>query len=327
MWRDSVLVPRQFYTSNEGKELKVRAFHDLLAQGVSIVIDGVHRSIAQISQLAAAVEREMGIPTQVNAYLSFTKGGAFKPHWDIHDVLVVQVHGRKRWRIWKAVVPNPIELADSMPVDASTVPDQEIELAPGDVLFIPRGDPHAAAVSAGRSVHLTIGLRSETGINFLNYIHKKAAQDPLLRMNLPRQSLDEQLSAHEAALKRRLHQLIDAASVSHFLAEGDLARAPAVQTAVSGALPQLDDVLRLTLRRRVPLPDASDNMSQLVTIGGEGRQLSPASIDVLRWLFDHEPAPLRALYAALALRHGQDPIEAALRELLRSGLLLVNRGG
>src|SRR5215475_8161630 len=87
IWRDSMLVPRQFYTSNEGKRLKVRAFHDLLAQGVSIVVDGLHRSIPQISQLAAAVEREMGIKTQINAYLSFSKGSVFKPHWDILDIL------------------------------------------------------------------------------------------------------------------------------------------------------------------------------------------------------------------------------------------------
>src|SRR5947207_1555707 len=39
--RDGVRVPRQFYTSNEGKQLNVRAFHDLLSQGVSIVVDSV----------------------------------------------------------------------------------------------------------------------------------------------------------------------------------------------------------------------------------------------------------------------------------------------
>jgi hypothetical protein len=327
IWRDGVLVPRQFYTSNEGKELKVRAFHDLLAQGVSIVVDGVHRSIPQISQLAAAVEREMAIQTQVNAYLSFSKGGAFKPHWDIHDVLAVQVHGRKRWRFWKAVIPHPVELSNSVPIDTNAAPDQEIELAPGDVLFIPRGEPHAAAVSAGCSVHLTIGLRSETGINFLDYIRNKAAQDPLLRMNLPRQIVDEQSDAHEAALKRRLHQLIDATSMSQFLQEGDLSRSPAVQTAVSGIVPPKDHALRLTLRRRVPLPDVRVGEPQLVTIGGEARRLSPASIDVLRWLFDHDPATLRALHAGLAPRHEQDSLEAALRELLRFGFLAVNRGG
>jgi Cupin superfamily protein len=324
IWRDSVLVPRQFYTSNGGKRLKASALHDLLTQGVSIVVDAVHRSIPQISQLAAAVEREMGIRTQINAYLSFSKGGVFKPHWDILDILAVQVHGRKHWRFWKAVVPHPVEYADSVSIDASAVPDQEIELAPGDVLFIPRGEPHAAAVSAGYSVHLTIGLRSETGINFLSYIQKKAAEDPLLRMNLPRQHSD----AHEAALKRRLQELIDAASMAQFLREGDLSRSPAVQTAVSGALPQMDQVLRLTLRRRVPLPEiAPGGGPQLVTVGGEARRLSPPSIYVLRWLFDHDPATLRALHAGLAAHHGQDSIEAALRELLRSGFLVVNDGG
>src|SRR5262249_50170037 len=154
---------------------------------------------------------------------------------------------------------------------ASAVPDQEIELAPGDVLFIPRGEPHAAAVSAGYSVHLTIGLRSDTGINFLSYIQKKAANDPLLRMNLPRHS-----DAHDAGLNRRLHELIDAASMPEFLQEGDRSRPPAVQTAVSGALPQMDQVLRLTLRRRVPLPEiAPGDGPQSVTIGGEARRLSP----------------------------------------------------
>jgi hypothetical protein len=327
IWRDSVRVPPQFYTSNEGKRLKLSAFHDLLTQGVSIVVEGIHLLIPQISQLATAIEREMGIRTQVNAYLSFSKGGAYKPHWDIHDVLAVQVHGRKRWRFWKVVIPHPVHLADSVPIDASAAPDQEIELAAGDVLFIPRGEPHVAAVSAGRSVHLTIGLRSETGINFLDSIQKKSAEDPLLRMNLPRQVSDEQSNAHEAALKRRLHELIDAASMSRFLQEGDLSRSPAVQTAVSGALPQLDGMLRLTLRRRVPLPDVSPGTApQPVTIGGETRRLSPTSIDILRWLFDHDPATSRALYAGLSPRHEQESIEIALRELLRFGFLVVNPG-
>jgi hypothetical protein len=70
---DGVLVPRELYTSNGGTRIKVGAFHDLLSQGVSIVVEKIDRSIPQISQLAAAVEREMGIKTQANAYLSFSK--------------------------------------------------------------------------------------------------------------------------------------------------------------------------------------------------------------------------------------------------------------
>src|SRR5262245_38738414 len=294
LMRDGVLVPRRFYTSNDGKRLNVRAFHDLLPQGVSIIVDFVHRLIPQISQLAAAIEREMRIRTQVNAYLSFTKGGAFKPHWDIHDVLVLQIHGSKRWRIWNAEVPHPVEMADQF--NTSLVPDQEVEMAPGDVLFIPRGEPHSAAVSSKHSVHLSIGFVSRTGIDFLDQLRKEAAKDPILRMDLPLHSSYEQSGAHEAALKRQLHQLIDAASMSQFLRQDDLSRSPAAQTAVGGIFPQMEDTLRLTLRRRIPLPDfAPDSAAQPLTIGGEARRLSSASIDVLRWLFDHDPTSMRAL--------------------------------
>jgi hypothetical protein len=88
----------------------------------------------------------------------------------------------------------------------------------------------------------------------------------------------------------------------------------------------MEDVLRLTLRRRVPLPDvAPDGGVQPATIGGEARRLSPASIDLLRWLFDHDPATMHALSSELTPRHGKDSTEVAIRELLRLGFLVVNR--
>jgi hypothetical protein len=207
-------------------------------------------------------------------------------------------------------------------------PDQEIEFAPGDVLFIPRGEPHSAAVSSGRSVHLTIGLKSQTGIDFFDHLRKEAVKDPFLRMDLPRHLPDQQSNVHEATLKRQLHHLIDAANMSQFLQEEDLARSPALQTAVAGELPQIDDVLRLTLRRRVPLPDIVQGVDpQPVKIGGVARHLSPASIDILRWLFDHHCATLYTLHAELSPRYRQDSIEAAIRELSRLGFLVADRDG
>jgi ribosomal protein L16 Arg81 hydroxylase len=322
--RDSVKVPRQFYTSNEGKRLNLRAFHNLLPQGVSIVVNFVQRSIPKIRQLSVAIERELGITTNVNAYLSFFKGGAFKPHSDNMDVLVLQVHGNKQWRIWNTELPYPVE--SQLKVNASETPDQEVEMAPGDVLFIPRGEPHSAAVSSKHSVHLTIGLESQTGLNFIDHLRNEARKDLVFRMDLPRHSSDEDSRAHEAALKRQLHHLIDAASMSQFLQESDRSQSPALQTTVLGELPRSEDILRLTLRRRVPLPDVPpDSEPQLVMIGGETPRLSPASIDALRWLFNHDPTNLRALHSALTPRHGHDSTQAAIRELLQLGFFFVNR--
>jgi hypothetical protein len=325
--RDGTLVPRNWYTSSAGKQLNVSAFHDLLRQGASIVVKSVHCSVPRIGQLCAAIEREMGIDTNVNAYLSFFKGGAFKPHWDIMDVLVVQVHGHKQWRVWNEDAPRVGDVVDQLKVNTNAAPDQEFQMAPGDVLFIPRGEPHSAAVSSERCVHLSVGLLSQTGINFLDYLRREAAKDPLFRMDLPRHSSDEESGTHETALKHRLHLLIDGVSMSAFFREGDLSRLPMPQTSLSGALPRMEDVLRLTLRRRIPLPAiAPDGAAQPITIGGEARRLSLASIDVLRWLFDHDPATLRSVYSKLAERHGQNSIDGAIRELLLLGFIVVNPG-
>jgi ribosomal protein L16 Arg81 hydroxylase len=322
--RDGVIVPPQLYSLGEDSRFNARAFHDLMAQGVSIVVDSIDDSISQIGRLAAAIERELGIAVQINGYLSFSKGGAFKPHWDRHDVLAVQVYGRKQWRIWNAEIAHPIDKTDILKVDTSLPPDQVIELTPGDVIFIPRGEAHSAAVSIEHSVHLTISLSSLTGLDFIDHFRKEAAKNLLLRMNLPRHSSEEEARKHEANLKRQLHQLVDAASITNFLGASDLRRRPFVQTALSGALPQIDDVLFLTLRRRIPLSDvAPDGAPQPITIGGEVFRLAPASIGIMRWLFDHDAATRRELYVALSPHYEQASIDAALRELLRFGFLAV----
>src|SRR6266498_3938872 len=51
--RDGVRIPREMYTS-DGNKFNVRAFHDLLPQGVSVIMIHVERWVAQIRQLSAA---------------------------------------------------------------------------------------------------------------------------------------------------------------------------------------------------------------------------------------------------------------------------------
>lgn len=323
--RDGHPLPGEFYRSPTGNEFSTQAFHKLAAQGVSVIIEKIDDSVPRIGHLAASIERELGTHAWVNAYLSIAKGGAFKPHVDTHDVLVLQIHGTKRWRIWKAEVAYPVEGMPDAKINENSQPDQVVELAPGDVLFIPRGEAHSAAVSSGTSVHLTIGLNHMTGLNFLGHLRRKAMANPLFRMNLARNSCESERTAHESAIKQALLELIDATSIAEFLAADDLRRRPYLHTTVSAALPKPDDILSLTLRRRIPLPDVtSDGTPQQVTIGGEAFLLSPASIAAVRWLFDNGPAPRRDLDHVLVPRHGFSAVEASLGELLRFGLLAVN---
>jgi hypothetical protein len=69
---------------------------------------------------------------------------------DKHDVLVLQFHGRKRWQV-----------LDRDAADDQTWPVLiDVEIEPGDVLYIPTGFPHGAETGSEASGHITIGIIS-----------------------------------------------------------------------------------------------------------------------------------------------------------------------
>ena len=328
--QNGMAIPPQLYQT----EPSMSTFHDILAQGASIVVRHIHFTVPPIQWLAAAIERQLGFAVGVNAYLSFSKGGAFNPHWDGHDVLVVQVHGKKTWRLWDATVTNPIEQSRYAKHDITGPASEELELSSGDVLYIPRGEPHAASVSpvsGDGSVHLTIGLDSLTGVNVLEQLGSAAGQDEFLRSDLPQQGAEAQLRDYEAELKTRLHRLVDGLDISALLRESDANRPPIRQVSlVSSEEPT--DILRLTLRRRVPLPEGpspgsawTGGESPPVTIGGAAYSLSPAAIEVLRRLFASDCQSRGDLTEALSSRHERSAVASGLRELSRLGFLMTDR--
>ena len=101
------ILPGMFRHKDGARGLRAGALQGLLAQGVSMIMNGVGDYVPQIGRLSDAIERRLGHRTWVNAYLSFGRGSALKAHWDEHDVLVVQVHGNKRWRSYGTPVPFP----------------------------------------------------------------------------------------------------------------------------------------------------------------------------------------------------------------------------
>jgi len=97
------------------------------------------------------------IPVEAKAFVFLTPedNTGMLPHRDGSHVLVVQLDGRKEWRLY-----NPGPIARSGPgldVDTDTAPQVEV-LEPGDVLYLPHGYPHAATAVGGWSMHLTFTL-------------------------------------------------------------------------------------------------------------------------------------------------------------------------
>jgi ribosomal protein L16 Arg81 hydroxylase len=114
--------------------------------GSTIVLNSVNEHLEKLRVLEQAVHSDLNAGVEMNAYL--TPGGqkqGFNPHYDTHDVIVLQVHGSKSWRLYGTPLPSPLPMAayeyqnqgpnPYIPVEA------EIELEQGDLLYLPRGTP------------------------------------------------------------------------------------------------------------------------------------------------------------------------------------------
>ncbi len=81
----------------------------LLADGATLVLQGLHRTWPPLVGFGSQLADELGHPVQINAYITPPQNRGFAPHYDVHDVFVLQVSGRKRWRLHEPIVRHPLE--------------------------------------------------------------------------------------------------------------------------------------------------------------------------------------------------------------------------
>lgn len=139
----------------------IAVVHAAYAEGHTVVVNNVQQRRAEVAALCRDVERAFGQTVGANAYLTPAGAQGLAPHFDNHDVLVLQCEGSKEWRVYEPLVELP--LADQ---HFDVRPEQigalvaEFRLEAGDVLYMPRGFVHVAAATHERSLHLTLGISS-----------------------------------------------------------------------------------------------------------------------------------------------------------------------
>ena len=110
-------------------------------------------------RLVAALEARLGCLVGANSYLTPAGSRGLAPHWDDVEVFVLQVEGAKSWKVWgwdgkgegdrrgKRGKGAPLASSPSGDLDERSLglPELEVVLRPGDVLYLPRGTVHAAS--------------------------------------------------------------------------------------------------------------------------------------------------------------------------------------
>jgi ribosomal protein L16 Arg81 hydroxylase len=256
----------------------------LFAEGSTVVLQGLHRLWPPLIEFADQLAADLGHPTQVNAYVTPPSSRGFSPHYDVHDVFVLQVAGEKHWRIHAPVLPDPLrtqawqDRADQVAAAAEGEPVIDAVLRPGDVLYLPRGYIHSAEALGAISAHLTVGVHSVTrwsaAESALDLVRGLAAEDPQLRGSFPLgldlagpDSVRDDVAAVIAGLQDWLGRL-DPDRVADRLRAQTWAQvrpepvAPLAQSTAAAALTD-DAVLQVRRRLRCALRDGDDEVTLL----------------------------------------------------------------
>ena len=131
-------------------------------QGYSLLLNAVQARVPAVAALCAALEDgHRGAACAANLYLSPRGSQAFEAHFDPQDVLVLQLHGAKTWRLRTPLFALPRASDKFKPSSselASLPPAVVLELTEGSALYLPRGVVHEATADGAESLHLTVGL-------------------------------------------------------------------------------------------------------------------------------------------------------------------------
>jgi hypothetical protein len=287
-----------------------------VADGATLVLQGLQRSWPPIAALCADLESALAHPVQANAYLTPPTAAGLSVHADAHDVLVLHTHGRKQWVVYPAP-DRPAATAAASPARGEPEP-WDLELAPGDVLYLPRGTRHAARTPETASLHVTIGIKPITWRDVARRALEQA-DDPALDRALP-----PGVAADRLGLAQAVAEALPALAKSAGEADPDAVAGAVAPRAASDAvhrgrlhdvlaLTALDDATRLRPRTATAEVDAGDDVvvrladSQLRLPGWtatavrralSGEPLTPAD------LADELDAPGRLTLARRFVREG-----------------------
>lgn len=338
MAKDGDVIAAARYTRGGGVGAEVRdqvsddQVLGLFADGATLVLQGLHRMWPPLVDFAGDLAVDLGHPVQANSYITPPQSRGFSPHYDVHDVFVLQVSGTKRWVVHAPVVQDPLAGQPwtgrrALVADAAVgEPVIDAVLEPGDSLYLPRGWIHSAQALGEVAVHLTLGVHPVTRRTLVEELLAMAGDEPGLRGSLPL-GLD---LAPPGAQAPEVPETIDA--LVQWLGAVDVEdltqrlrtrlwsgvrpapAGPLAQAARAAAL-SVDDVVRLRGRLRCSLSQDGD---QVVLVLADRRLSLAASTG----------AALTAVLSGDELRVGDLPgldAEAAVvlvRRLLREGVVV-----
>jgi ribosomal protein L16 Arg81 hydroxylase len=314
-----------------GDYLDVAKVYQLFAEGATITLTFLDTIIPVLTGLCRNLESEFSCPFQTNVYLTPAGAQGAKPHYDTHDVFVLQVVNSKQWTIYGTAVELPLsgQRFDSSCHERGE-PTLQFRLDAGDMAYIPRGIVHDAHSGEDLSLHLTVGSLCYTWADLLlEMVAEASLRQPAFRKALPpgfaRQEFDR--AGARVTLRSLIQQLSETSGLDPILDRFVDEFISACPPLLRGQMAQLATLDSLTIRsvvgaRTGVISHLSTN-GESVSVDCYGRSISfPAhAVEAVRFAIS------KPQYVVGELPGGLDAEGqlALVRRLIREGLVALKQ--
>ena len=203
---------------------------DSYNEGCSVRVLNPHTYSETVWKLLSTLQEYFGSLVGANTYLTPPGSQGFAPHYDDIDAFILQLEGKKHWRVYKPLNDDEVlPLKSSGDLDRNMMngvkPCIDVVLEAGDLLYMPRGFIHqGVTLDEHHSLHLTVSCYQQHTWGDLFKILLPKAVDYAMKTNvkfrrgLPLDYLNNFGLIHstkKAAMKKRAkfhancHRLLD----------------------------------------------------------------------------------------------------------------------
>lgn len=299
-----------------------------LQNGATLIINGIDELYEELDFFVGNLERLFKSSIQANCYMSWGTTKCFNTHWDFHDVLVFQVHGRKKWSVFEDNIRSPLFKDHHIEGKPPQKPFWESIIKESDILFIPRGFWHHAVALNEPSLHLTLGVDFHTGVDYVSWLGEKLALYEEFRKDIPLFAEQGEIDLLQEEFKNKLVTAMETLSLQTYLKS----QASNFSHRARFSLPQAgSSSVKLSFKSKLILniPHISDYKITKEKVSFFAKQkkyeFSFTYDPLFKLLSDYEFHEISEVISCLEKKIDLDSLEKLLSPLVTNGLIaLVN---
>ncbi|PEQ91726.1 hypothetical protein CN481_15670 [Bacillus sp. AFS006103] len=185
-----------------------KLLQDRFLQGKTIVINNLQNLDSAMNDFLKQIETMFGCKANINAYYTNGPARGANPHYDLHHIFAVQLHGQKEWKVGPIMLDSPHPDHHQQFVGEHPSFSSVYSVKKGEILYMPPGMWHDVETTSV-SLHLAIGLQPPTWYSYMQDVLTHAMKKhSIIRASTPF-TITEGHCTYREDLSDELHMLFD----------------------------------------------------------------------------------------------------------------------